>query len=407
MNIEWPLLEHQDDFFFSDALHNGLVGGYGCGKSHAGVVKTIHQKILLGSDIPVAYYLPTYGLIKDVAYPKFKALFEEKGIPYTLNKSDHNFTTPFGIFHLRSMNNPENIVGYEVGYSLIDETDILPMKKMDDVFAKIIGRNRRKLPKGFKNMTDVVGTPEGFKWFHKFFVKEGTPDRVLTRGRTESNFTLSDSYIDTLKKTYSPEQLLAYLEGHFINLTSGGVYKQFDRKKNHSDRKITGNEHLHIGMDFNVTNMSATVDVKDGQYTHTCAEFTKIYDTFDMIEAIKERFGKHPKITIYPDASGKNRKSSSKKSDHQLLKDAGFEVKCKDSNPFVKDRVNCVNSGFMNKMNFINTDECPVLTEALENIVWKDGEPDKENGYDHITDAYGYKTYYLDSNKLISGRGSY
>jgi phage terminase large subunit len=409
MEIVWDLFEHQDDFFFSDALHNGLVGGYGCGKSQAGVIKTIHKKLMLGPDIPVAYYLPTYGLIRDVAYPKFKALFIEKGIPFTLNKSEHDFTTPYGKIHLRSMNNPDNIVGYEVGYSLIDETDILPKKKMDEVFDKIIGRNRLQLPDGLKNITDVVGTPEGFKWFYNFFVKNATPDRVLTRGKTEDNYFLSDTYVDTLKKVYSPEQLRAYLKGEFVNLTSGSVYSQFDRDINNTNRKIQPGEHLHIGMDFNVTNMNATVAVKEGFNTFTCAEFSKIYDTFDMIKAIKERFGAaHSKITIYPDASGKNRKTSSKYSDHQLLKDAGFEVKAKPANPFVKDRVNSVNSGFMNKKSYINIDECPTLCEALENITWDDnGEPDKNSGYDHITEAYGYKIHYLDNNKLISGKGSY
>jgi hypothetical protein len=54
------------------------------------------------------------------------------------------------------MSDPERIIGYEVGYSLIDETDILSKDKMSDVFMKIIGRNRSVL--GHINQTDVVGT---------------------------------------------------------------------------------------------------------------------------------------------------------------------------------------------------------------------------------------------------------
>jgi hypothetical protein len=42
---------------------------------------------------------------------------------------------------------------------------------MSDVFMKIIGRNRSVLPLGHINQTDVVGTPEGFKWLYDFFIK--------------------------------------------------------------------------------------------------------------------------------------------------------------------------------------------------------------------------------------------
>jgi hypothetical protein len=67
------------------------------------------------------------------------------------------------------MSDPERIIGYEVGYSLIDETDILSKDKMSDVFMKIIGRNRSVL--GHINQTDVVGR-EGFKWLYDFFIKK-------------------------------------------------------------------------------------------------------------------------------------------------------------------------------------------------------------------------------------------
>jgi hypothetical protein len=47
---------------------------------------------------------------------------------------------------------------------------------MSQVFMKIIGRNRSLLPKGHINQTDVVGTPEGFKWFTNF-LKDTTENK--------------------------------------------------------------------------------------------------------------------------------------------------------------------------------------------------------------------------------------
>jgi len=50
-------------------------------------------------------------------------------------------------------------------------------------------------------------------------------------------------------------------------------------------------------------------------------------------------------MVIYPDASGKNRKTSGK-SDIDLLRNSGFTVRHQSSNPPVRDRVNAMNSAF-------------------------------------------------------------
>ncbi|WP_257657712.1 phage terminase large subunit [Parapedobacter lycopersici] len=388
MTTQVEVFKHQEDFLFSEAKHTGLIGGYGSGKSFAGVLKTCLKKIEY-NQIPVAYYLPTYGLIKDIAFPKFAEQLTRFGIQYTINRTDKDITTPFGMIYLRSMDNPESIVGYEVGYSLIDETDILPTDKMTDVFAKIIARNRLKLPNGDINKTDVVGTPEGFKWAYRFFVKDKSPDRVIINGKTKDNTTLPSEYMKTLQDVYSPEQLDAYLDGKFVNLTSGTVYRSFNRFENHTDREADDRDVLHIGMDFNVTNMHATIIVSQAGTNHVVDEVVKAYDTFEMCGIIRERYPNN-QIVVYPDAAGGSRKTSGK-SDHDILKQHGFKLRVGAKNPFVRDRVNAVNSAFMNGTLFINTSRCPTLTEALENQAYNaNGEPDKTTGYDHINESLGY-----------------
>ena len=111
-----------------------------------------------------------------------------------------------------------------------------------------------------------------------------------------------------------------------------------------------------------------------------------------MITAIQNKFAGH-RIVIYPDASGKSR-STSGKSDIDLLKRARFTVRNLNKNPFVRDRVNKMNSAFLNgkgeRLYLVNTNQCPVYTEGLEKQPYKNGEPDKEGGFDHITEAGGY-----------------
>lgn len=383
------VLPHQKHFILSHKRHTALVGGYGSGKSFAGVCKTAIKKIQL-NQIPVSYYLPTYGLIQDVAVPKFEELFDSFGIKSVWHEKYKKIITSYGDIFLRSMDNPDSIIGYEVGYSLIDETDILPQKKMSEVFKKIIARNRATLPEGFINQTDVVGTPEGFKWLYDFFVKHKSENKTIINAKTKDNPFNPDDYVKTLTDSYTSEQLQAYLDGEFVNLTSGTVYRYFDRKKHINNSKEAENNILYIGMDFNITNMAATISIKDGDKRFVIDEVVDAYDTGDMISILMERYPYNRKI-IYPDAAG-NARNTSGKSDHDLLRKAGFKVIAPSKNPSVRDRVNSVNKEFEKDLTFINSNRCPSLIDALEKQAYnKNGEPDKQSGHDHINDAFGYE----------------
>jgi hypothetical protein len=116
-----------------------------------------------------------------------------------------------------------------------------------------------------------------------------------------------------------------------------------------------------------------------------------MYDTPAMIETIKERFPAHS-ITVYPDATGKSRKTvNASESDIALLRKAGFRIRAYNKNPAVKDRITAMNSAFEKGRYFVNTDACPEYTRCLEQLVYdKNGQPDKESDMDHITDAGGY-----------------
>ena len=122
-----------------------------------------------------------------------------------------------------------------------------------------------------------------------------------------------------------------------------------------------------------------------------------MFDTPDVIRAITERWknnGHH--IVMYPDASGKNRKSSNAStSDIAQLQQAGFEVRAKTVNPAVKDRVSAMNKGLESGMVMINEQACPVTARCLEQQSYdKNGEPDKGGGNDHQNDATTYPIAY-------------
>lgn len=351
-------------------------------------------------DQDVAYYLPTYPLIQDIAYQRFPALFEKNGIDYKLNQQKSVLETAIGRIIFRNMEQPDRIVGYEVAHSVVDELDTLPIDKARNVWNKIIARNRQKafsvngVPQ--PNTVGVVTTPEGFRFVYERWVTNKVDGYELIKAKTAENAdNLPQDYIKNLQNTYSSALLAAYLEGEFVNLTAGRVYPDFHREKHATFETIQDNEPLHIGMDFNVNNMSAVVFVLRQNKAHALMELVGYRDTPDMIRAIKEKFYGHH-ITIYPDASGASHKSvNASVSDIALLREAGFTVLANSRNPAVKDRVLAVNKLIGQGDLLVNPDRCPTLVEGLERQPYsKNGEPDKQTGFDHLNDALGYFIVY-------------
>lgn len=389
------LTRPQYDFVAAVEQFPALVAGFGAGKSYAGIWRALRLKSAYPAQ-DVAYYLPTYDLVARMAIPRFEEVLASIGARFKINKNDSVIAIENGgNFILRTMDNPARIVAYEVADSVLDELDTLPTDKAREVWNKAIARNRQKKPDGSLNTVGVVTTPEGFRFVYERWQKNPAPGYRLIRAATMSNAAnLPEGYIDSLRSSYPPNLLAAYLDGEFVNLTAGSVYAEFDRHANGSSETIRPSEPLHIGMDFNVGKMFAVANVlRDGE-PHAVDELSGILDTPAMIAAIKARYVGHA-ILIYPDASGNSRKSNNaSESDIALLRQAGFNVLVPTSNPAVKDRVLAMNRMIHSEGKRslrVNADLCPLLVEALEKQAYdKYGEPDKTGDLDHPTDAQGY-----------------
>ncbi len=398
--IKVNLTNPQMQFMQMSVKFPAFIAGFGSGKTEALVNWLLAQK-LSNPFGDVAYYAPTFDLIRLIAWPRFEMKLTEWGLRYTLNKSEQILhIASFGAVIFRTMANPERIIGYEVTDSAIDEIDTLPKAKATETWRKILGRNRQKKHAGVNRIANGT-TPEGFGFIHDRWQKRGGGEYQMVRASTYSNQrNLPDDYIDQLIEDYPAQLIAAYINGQFVNLLSGAVYPDFDRAESHTNAGILPGDVLHIGMDFNVWNMAAVVAIVRGSNPIAVAELKKIRDTPAMIEAIKERYAKHS-IVVYPDASGgaKSSKSASE-SDLTLLRQAGFTVRSPSANPAIKDRVMSVNAQLCNgkgeRLLRINTYACPTLTEALEEQAYdSNGLPDKSTGVDHILDALGYMIHYL------------
>ena len=436
----------QSDAFWSEFKSNLVVAGFGSGKTKSSLVN-IFDSLDQFPGVPQGYAAPTYGLIKDIFYPAVEDHCAEYGIKYHIQRSDHVINIEgMGKIVCRSMSNPDKIVGFEVGDFHLDEMDILKKENALNAWRKCKARCRFKFPKkrirrpfGKRtkkmrkpNQMFAYTTPEGFKAAHHLFVKEPLKNSTIIKMSTYSNIkNLPDDYIDELMANYPPQLIAAYIMGDFVNLVNMPVWMCYDRTRCHSTEYVRKTDPLIIGMDFNVGRGCAVVYVerlmmptdprhpnhrlfveltKKGHSTsqiqpiptlHAVGEVYNSYDTIDTIRVLKERYPKSM-MTVYPDASGDNRKSvNATISDIALLRDQGFIVKANPSNPNIKDRVQATNAMMYNANYitrlFVNAMLCPNLADSLEQQVYdKNGLPEKGDGkFDDMTDAASYPIAYL------------
>ncbi|MGL4755991.1 MAG: terminase large subunit domain-containing protein [Aeromonadaceae bacterium] len=391
MVIDVPLTDPQAEFVFSDAVHPAIIGGLGSGKSRAGTFRLI-CKILEHPGLNGGYYMPTYDLIKLRAMPGIEEDLNMLGLKYRANMSDYSIhIAGYGSIILRSYDRPERIVAYETAHSIVDELDTLPKEKAALVWRKITERNRQKSPT--PNSIGAVTTPDqGFSGFiYDRWVARADDSTQLIKAATTSNPFLPADYVDNIRRNYDPALAEMYINGEFVSLTANKVYHYFGRTTHNTGRTIQPGDTLRIGLDFNIGGCCATVSVDDGDCVSVVDEFVS-QDTRDFINQLA-RYDGHP-LTVYPDASGHSGRTNASASDISIIEAAGYSVDAPTSNPFVRDRINSVNSMLSHGRLRVNTAKCPKLTQALETQGYTDkGEPEKFNAHpaiDDWNDCLGY-----------------
>lgn len=400
------LNEPQAAFLQMPHKFRAFVGGFGSGKTWVGC-GSLCRHAWEHPRIPAGYFAPTYPQIRDIFYPTIEEVAHDWGLRTDItesNKEVHLYAGRQyrGTIICRSMDKPASIVGFKIGRALVDEIDTLNKRKANDAWRKIIARLRVKAD-GLQNGIDVTTTPEGFNFVYEQFqqLPSENPAKARLYGLVhastyDNEANLPDDYIPSLFETY-PEQLVqAYINGMFVNLTSGSVYGAYSRKANATAETIREYEPLHVGMDFNVMNMTAIVCVIRGDQPLALEELTGIRDTPAMIAALQERYPDR-RITVYPDASGGSAHTNNASvSDLGLLRAAdNFMVRAPASNPRIRARVVSVNAMLCNAKGkrrlLVNPYGCPKLAESLEKQAYDDnGMPDKTTGFDHAPDALGY-----------------
>ena len=404
MQVKAQANKPQGQFLSMPQKNRAFVGGYGSGKTWVGgQAQCVHY--LRHPKVNQGYFSPTYSMIRDIYYPTIEEVAGTMGLNVAIREGNHEVDfysgrTYRGTTLCRSMDHPASIVGFKIGHATIDELDTLTLRKAEDAWRKIIARMRDN--NTTNNGIDVMTTPEGFRFTHKMFVQLVTDNPELKNNygliqasTYDNEANLPPDYIPSLKEIYPAELIEAYINGQFVNLTSGTVYRSFNRERCNSTETIIEKEPLFIGQDFNVQRMCSAIFVQRPGGFVCAAELKDVFDTPALIAMLQEKYAGH-RIIIYPDASAASRKTvDASKSDIALLQNAGFDIRVNSRNPMVKDRVLATNKALETGKIKVNTKNCPTVTRCLEQQSYDtNGEPDKSAGFDHMNDAFSYFATY-------------
>ena len=393
------------------------VGGFNAGKTYGLVSKAIYNgQFQVGYKGMLAE--PTFQMIEDNLIQPLEEALDKYKITYKVwGKPAYKYVLQYGHGEheliLRSAENWDRWRGLKLAYIGIDEIDRLQggVSNAQNCHRMALSRLSKGAP-GYVRQLFYASTPEGYGFLYQTFGSDearAKKDRQLIQACSFENPSSDKQWYDGMLNDYPPMLLQAYIHGKFVNLFGGRCYPDFDRKTHHTDLtldKYPGRA-LHIGMDFNPAKMAAAVGVIDDGKMLYLKEHVNLKDTKEMINAIiTNHSAKHKEIHIYPDSSGQYVRGTTEGAtitDVAMLENAFGQgrVHYHTANPDVVQRIESVNAMILNgrkeKRLWVNTKECPRITEALEQLTFAEGSrlPDKTSGKDHISDAVGYPIVYL------------
>jgi hypothetical protein len=351
-------------------------------------------KVAREPDKEIYYISPTYRMSKTIVWKRLKKKLIDLRWVKKINESELSVTlVNNSVISLKGADNPDALRGISLSAAIFDEFAFMD----PDTFWTVI----RPALADQEGPALFITTPIGKgNWaFDLFNMSEKNLDWASFTFTTLEGGFVTQEEIEAARNEMSEQQFKQEFEASFVT-ASNLVAWAFSREHNlkHLDNPDIRN--LHIGVDFNNSPITAAVYSQHGEEMYQIDEIHMLNShTQELADEILRRYPKS-KITVYPDPSGRQRKTSAGgATDFTILESAGFTVKAPFKHDPVRDRINSYNARLSSATGirrlFIDP-KCKYTIESLEKFCFKPGTqiPDKGE-WDHMFDAASYCIQYM------------
>ena len=384
-----PLTKPQQEVISCEKRFRVLISGRRFGKTFLAINEL--AKFARFPNQKVWYVSPSYRQSKNICWTMLKEQMIKHKWAKKINDSDLSIVLKNNsLIQLKGADNEQSLRGVGLNFIVLDEfADIKP-----NAWYEVL----RPTLSDTKGSALFCGSPKGFNFAYDLYSrkdKEWKSFKFTTiEGGQVDQEEIEQAKNDLDERTFQQEYLAT-----FVNY-AGIIYYNFDINNNVIEDYKLHDGTIHIGMDFNIDPMCCVVaQEKDNKIIIFDEIQIWSSNTAEMVEEIKQRYKQ--KVVVYPDPASRQRKTSAGGfTDLSILKNAGFEVRCRSTHPLVRDRINAVNSKLKNvngKSSLFMIKSCKNLIKSLQRQIYKEGThvPDKDSGYDHFNDALGYMIEYM------------
>ena len=383
--------DYQREAIWTDKRYSLIEASTKAGKT-AGCLMWLLEQAMAGRSGRNYWWVAPVHRQAMIAFRRMKA-----GIPrgvYTHHDTEQRITLANGAhMWFLSGEKPDNLYGDDVYAAVVDEASRVRQESWHAVRSTLTATG---------GPARIIGNVKGrLGWFYDMArrAEAGAQDmhfaRITARDAIEAGI-LKQEEIDAARREL-PKHVFDELYMAVPSDAEGRVYRNFSYADNVSSEVEDLGGPVLVGMDFNVDPMSAVLASKAGDELHVWGEIViRNGNTEEMAQELKRKFPDR-RVIVYPDPSGKARKTSAPvgQTDFSILERAGFKVSAPRSAPAVVDRINEVNGLLCNsegRRRLLVHPDCKQLADSLDLLAYKEGTslPDKSTGHDHITDALGY-----------------
>jgi hypothetical protein len=406
----------QFEVFHCQKRFRVLVAGRRFGKSELALAELLRA----AKDAPnrlVWYVAPSQKFAKRTIWPRLKKITRNLWASTPREQGLHIDLINGSSISVQGGFNPDNLRGDGLDFVVLDETsDIKPDVWAQSLYPALTDRKGRAL---------FLGTPKGRNHLYDYFelAQSNPAEWASYQFTTEQGGIVEKSELESVSRSTDANTFSQEFEARFTTLGQYLAYLSFTRESNVCDTHFELSAPLIWSLDFNVDPMCMLLmqRIRDTVYVlheiavrsnnNTTEEACRIFvqHAEPYLKAVSRTYGVL-NVQIYGDASGHQRRTSAASTDWSLIRQyfathhrGEIQINCHfaNANPYVRDRVNCVNARLRNALGEPQLFISPGAKELIRDLeevcyaVDSTGSPTTElNKSDrhrtHMSDALGY-----------------